>query len=405
MPWKEPGEKPREPNEPSGSGDRPGDSDGSGDRDGARERPDDRKPNRLSGQRPGGNNFDLQAQLKRLRQRFGQFGGGPTGLIVLIVVAILVWFAMGSWTLIDAREAGILLRFGQYEATLQPGLHMHLPQPLAQVLTVDVGRSRTVSDQLRMLTRDGQIALVDFFVQYKVADPRKFLFAAREPEDAMRQAALAVVRAQVGTQTMQQLGAQTGTGIGGRIRSDLQHLLDGYDSGIKVTEVGIQNVSVPQEAQAAWSDIGNARQDAQRMEGDAHSAVTKSESDVQAQAAQMHADAEAYKTSHVAAAQAEAARFKLILDAYHAAPQVTRKKLWLQTMQEVLAKNHVVVNSGGGSVVIQMPPRTITPDDSERNPSEPAAAASAPAPASTSGAAKTPTPATSKAGKAQGGAT
>ncbi|HET6906427.1 MAG TPA: SPFH domain-containing protein, partial [Rhodanobacteraceae bacterium] len=183
MPWKEPGDKPREPNDTWGSGDRAGDRDRSG----------DRQNNRLGGGRPGGgpggnNDFDLEAQLRRLRQRFGRFGGGPSGLIAIIIVAVIVWFAVGSWTLIDAREAGILLRLGQYEGTLQPGLHLHLPRPFATVLKVDVGRSRTVSDQIRMLTHDDQIALVDFFVQYKVTDPRKFLFAVRDPEDAMRQA-------------------------------------------------------------------------------------------------------------------------------------------------------------------------------------------------------------------------
>ncbi|HET6913794.1 MAG TPA: FtsH protease activity modulator HflK [Rhodanobacteraceae bacterium] len=348
MPWKEPGEKPREPNDTWDSGDRQGD----------RERSGDRQSNRPSGRRPpgGGNDFDLEAQLRKLRQRFGRFGGGPSGLIALIVVAILVWFAVGSWTLVDAREAGILLRLGQYEGTLQPGLHFHLPRPFATVLKVDVGRSRTVSDQIRMLTRDSQIALVDFFVQYKVADPRKFLFAVRDPEDAMRQATLAVLRAQIGTQTMQQLNAQTGNVLTDRIKADLQKRLDGYGSGIEVTEVGIQNVSVPQEVKDAWNDIGNARQDAQRVEGDAHAAAAKAEADAHAQASQMQADADAYKTGRIAAAQGEAARFGQILNAYRAAPDVTRRKLWLQTMQEVLARNRTVINAGGGNVIIQMPP-------------------------------------------------
>lgn len=370
MPWKEPGEKPREPNDTWDSGDRQGD----------RERSGDRQSNRPSGRRPpgGGNDFDLEAQLRKLRQRFGRFGGGPSGLIALIVVAILVWFAVGSWTLVDAREAGILLRLGQYEGTLQPGLHFHLPRPFATVLKVDVGRSRTVSDQIRMLTRDSQIALVDFFVQYKVADPRKFLFAVRDPEDAMRQATLAVLRAQVGTQTMQQLNAQTGNVLTDRIKADLQKRLDGYGSGIEVTEVGIQNVSVPQEVKEAWNDIGNARQDAQRVEGDAHAAAAKAEADAHAQASQMQADADAYKTGRIAAAQGEAARFGQILNAYRAAPDVTRRKLWLQTMQEVLAQNRTVINAGGGNVIIQMPPPAGVHDKANT---------SVPAPPASSGAA------------------
>lgn len=368
MPWKEPGDKPREPNDTWGTGDRPGDRDRSG----------DRQSNRPGGNRPGGNNdFDLEAQLRRLRQRFGRFGGGPSGLLALIVVAVIVWFAAGSWTLIDAREAGILLRFGQYQGTLQPGLHMHLPRPFATVIKVDIGRSRTVSDQIRMLTRDGQIALVDFFVQYKVTDPRKFLFAVRDPEDAMRQATLAVLREQVGTQTMQQLSTLTDTALTDRIKSELQAKLDGYGSGIEVTEVGIQNVSVPQEVQDAWNDIGNARQDAQRTEGDAQAAAGKSETDASAKAEQMRADAEAYRTASIAAAKAEAARFNEVLNAYRAAPEVTRRKLWLQTMQEVLAQNRTVINAGGGNVIIQMPPPATSAQEPATT-SVPAPASSAP---------------------------
>jgi membrane protease subunit HflK len=392
MPWKEPGEKPREPNDTWGTGDREGDRDRSG----------DRQNNRPGGGRPGGpgggNDFDLDAQLRRLRQRFGRFGGGPSGLIALVVVAILVWFAVGSWTLIDAREAGILLRLGQYQGTLQPGLHLHLPRPFANVVKVDTGRSRTVSDQIRMLTGDGQIALVDFFVQYKVTDPRKFLFAVRDPEDAMRQATLAVLRAQVGTQTMQQLTAQTGNTLTDRIKADLQNKLDGYGSGIEVTEVGIQNVSVPQEVADAWNDIGNARQDAQRMQGDAHAAADKVQADARAQAAQIRADADAYKTARIAAAKGEAARFDQVLNAYRAAPEVTRRKLWLQTMQEVLSENRTVINAGGGNVIIQMPP----PATSAREPAD----TTAPAPASSSAPKirKAPQPEPAPAHKIKGGA-
>jgi membrane protease subunit HflK len=215
-----------------------------------------------------------------------------------------------------------------------------------------------------MLTGDGQIALVDFFVQYKVTDPRKFLFAVRDPEDAMRQATLAVLRAQVGTQTMQQLSARADNALTDRVKADLQKQLDGYDSGIQVTGVGIQNVSVPQEVAEAWNDIGNARQDSQRMEGDAHAAADKAQADARAQAAQIREDADAYKTARIAAAKGEAARFDQVLNAYRAAPDVTRRKLWLQTMQEVLSKNRTVINAGGGNVIIQMP----SPASSTREP-------------------------------------
>ena len=333
MPWKEPGEKPREPNEPWGGGQRPGN-----------------RPNRL------GDGFDLYARLKRLRRSLGPFGNGPGGLLAVIALAVLLWFALGSWTLIDAREAGVELRFGQFQRVLAPGLHLHLPKPLAQVLKVDTGRTRTVSDQLRMLTRDGQIALVDFYVQYRVADARRFLFAVRDPEDAVRQATLAAVRAQIGTQTMAQLTAGNNAALAANIRANLQRGLDGYRSGIAVGEAGIQNISVPQEVRDAQQDIGNARQDAQRMENDANAATLKAEVDANAQAVQLRADADLYKARTIASAQAEAARFRSVLAAYQAAPDATRQRLWLQAMQDVLGASRVVIDTTGRAVV-QWPPQ------------------------------------------------
>ncbi|MEO7148416.1 MAG: FtsH protease activity modulator HflK [Rhodanobacteraceae bacterium] len=351
MPWKEPGEKPREPREPGGSGNRSGDKPGG----------DSGNPR---GQRPGGGSaFDLDAQLKLLRRRLGPLGGGPAGLAALIVVAIVLWFALGAWTLIDARQVGVVLRFGRYERMLAPGLHARLPRPFEQVLKVDVGRSRTVSDQMRMMTRDQQIALVDFYVQYKVADPRKFLFAVRDPEDAMRQVTLAIVRAHVGKQTLQALMAKTDSALTTSIRNDLQHALDASGSGLAVNEVGIQNVAAPQEVKDAFDDLGNARQDAQRAQNDAQAGAAAAESVARAQTAQMQADADAYQTQVVARAQGEVARFDLILSAYRAAPDVTSQRLWLETMQDVLATNRSVIDGSNGHVTIQLPSQPAAAGD------------------------------------------
>ena len=340
MPWKEPGEKPREPRPPWGNDNRPGGDD-------------------------GGSVFDLEAQLKRARRRLGRFGGGPSGLFALIVLVVVLWFAFGAWTVVDAGQTGVVLRLGRYERTLGPGLHARLPRPFEQVLKVDVGRTRTVSDQLRMLTRDDQIALVDFYVQYRVADARRFLFAVRDPEDAMRQATLAAVRAQIGTQSMQALAAKLDPKLVARIRGDLQLKLDAYDSGIEVTDAGIQNVSVPQEVKPAWDDIGNARQDARRAEDETRAAAAGAETAARTQAAQLRADATAYKSRDIAAAQAATARFNLVLAQYRAAPDVTRRQLWLRTMQDVLGKSRTVIDAGSGQAVIQLPPQSAASSAAE----------------------------------------
>src|SRR5579875_831308 len=291
MPWKEPGTKPREPRELWGVGGR---SDG------------------------GGSGFDFDARLRQWRRRLGPFGHGPLGVLAVVVLLIVLWFALGSWTLIGDRQVGIVLRFGRVERTLDPGLHLRFPQPIAEVLKVDVGRSRTISDQLRMMTGDGQLALVDYYVQYKVGDAQKFLFSVRDAEDAARDAATIAVRAAVGTHTLQQLMTRSGDELADAIRQRMQATMDRYDTGIEVTDAGIQDVSVPTEVKKSFDDIVKARQDA-RSEQDA-----------------ARAEAEAYRTRTVAAAQADVARFDQVLAQYQVAPAATRQRLWLQAMQDVL---------------------------------------------------------------------
>src|SRR5579875_2774954 len=315
MPWKEPGTKPREPRELWGVGGR---SDG------------------------GGSGFDFDARLRQWRRRLGPFGHGPLGVLAVVVLLIVLWFALGSWTLIGDRQVGIVLRFGRVERKLDPG------------------RSRTISDQLRMMTGDGQLALVDYYVQYKVGDAQKFLFSVRDAEDAARDAATIAVRAAVGTHTLQQLMTRSGDELADAIRQRMQATMDRYDTGIEVTDAGIQDVSVPTEVKKSFDDIVKARQDARSEQDAARAEADKEVADARAEAAVIRADAEAYRTRTVAAAQADVARFDQVLAQYQVAPAATRQRLWLQAMQDVLSKNHVVINTGGGNVIVQLPPQAMT---------------------------------------------
>jgi len=308
----------------------------------------------------GGSGFDFDARLRQWRRRLGPFGHGPLGVLAVVVLLIVLWFALGSWTLIGDRQVGIVLRFGRVERTLDPGLHLRFPQPIAEVLKVDVGRSRTISDQLRMMTGDGQLALVDYYVQYKVGDAQKFLFSVRDAEDAARDAATIAVRAAVGTHTLQQLMTRSGDELADAIRQRMQATMDRYDTGIEVTDAGIQDVSVPTEVKKSFDDIVKARQDARSEQDAARAEADKEVADARAEAAVIRADAEAYRTRTVAAAQADVARFDQVLAQYQVAPAATRQRLWLQAMQDVLSKNHVVINTGGGNVIVQLPPQAMT---------------------------------------------
>jgi len=375
MPWKEPGEKPREPRgrEPWGQG---------------------------GGQ---GGGPDLDAWFRKARRRLGPFGRGPLGALALIVVLVLLWFVIGGWTSIGGQQVGVLLRFGHFQRVLQPGVHLHLPPPIDTVQKVDMDRVRTVNDEARVLTSDGQLVLIDYDVHYKVANARAFLYATRDTEEVVRNAATAAVRAATGTHKMQclidSLGLPCASGsvdpdrLGADVLARLHALLpDAQDKlGAAITGVDVQSIGVPSDVKQAFDAIAKAHDDVKTMKTSADADVARRKVDVKNEVASIKSDAEVYRHQAVADANAAVARFDRILPQYQAAPQVTRHRLWLDTMQAVLTRNRVVVNTGSGDVIVQFPAQ-----HSDVN-GAPASAASGapPAPAAPAGSASAPMPVTS----------
>jgi len=378
MPWKEPGEKPREPKgrEPWGQG---------------------------GGQ---GGGPDLDAWFRKARRRLGPFGRGPMGALALIVVLIVLWFVIGGWTSIGGQQVGVLLRFGHFQRVLQPGVHLHLPPPIDDVQKVDMDRVRTVNDEARVLTNDGQLVLIDYDVHYKVTNARAFLYATRDAEEVVRNAATSAVRAATGTHDMQCLidsldlpcaaGAvdtdKLGADVLARLRASLPKAQDKL--GAAITDVDVQSIGVPSDVKQAFDAIAKAHDDVKTMKTSANADAARRKVDVKNEAASIKSDAEAYRRQAVADANAAVARFDHILPQYQVAPQVTRHRLWLDTMQAVLTRNHVVVNTGSGNVIVQFPSQR--PDVS----GAPASAASgaSPAPVAPASSASTAAPVTSGPG-------
>ena len=354
MPWKEPGEKPSEPR--------------------------GREPWWQRGHGNAGGP-DLDAWLRRLRRGLGPFGRGPLGVIAVLALAIVLWFAIGGWTSIGSQQVGVVLRFGRLEGVLQPGLHFRLPPPIDRVQIVDMQRVRTLSDDVRLLTGDGQLALVDYVVQYNVTDARKYLFASRDAEESARNAATVAMRAVVGTHELSDLMDRSDSTLAKAGRTRLAAASARADIGIVVSGVQIENVGVPSEVKQAFDGIGKAREDAKTAQAAATAEVARQQVDTRSQAAAIATDADAYRDKVEADAQADVARFAQVLRQYQAAPAVTRHRLWLDTMHEVLSRNRVVVNSGTGSVIVQFPPRQR---DAAARPPPDSAPATAPASAGSS---------------------
>jgi len=305
--------------------------------------------NRQGGKSP------LDDLLDNARRRLGKLGQGPGSLLTGVVVLLVVGLLFSSYTIIGARQAGVVLRFGEYSRTLPPGFHLKLPQPIESVTKVEATRIRSVTDKVAMLTKDENIITIDFTVQYQVDDSRKYLFSLNDPDGTIGAAAEAAVRSVIGSSDMDQILSAAGASLVAQAQETLQKTLDTYDSGLRVTEVSFQNVAPPNEVKDAFDDVNNAREDKQSIENAALAYASKVVPVARGDAARIAAEAAGYKAERVARATGDAARFELLLKQYKAAPEVTRKRLWLETMEQVMAKNPKVIDGSGGRNIINLP--------------------------------------------------
>lgn len=313
---------------------------------------------------------DLDAAMKKFGDRMGKVFGGPggNGLWILVIGILVAWFGLDSWRMIDETQRGVVLRFGEYDRTMGPGLNFKWPGPIEQVFVVDATRVRSTSDQVRMLTRDENIISVDFNVQYIVADPRAFLFTLRDPDRTIREAAESAVRQVIGSSAMSDILAGRITELSTNARMVLQQLLDEYSrekqkpaegevlrSFFQVNEVNFQNVRPPPEVKEAFDDAIAAREDKQRVEDEARAYASKVVPEARGEAARIRAEAEGAKQAAVALATGAATRFTLLAEQYRKAPEVTRRRLMLETMQEVLSGTPKIVVDGSLDNVLYLP--------------------------------------------------
>jgi membrane protease subunit HflK len=297
----------------------------------------------------------LDDALNRIRNSAGKLGKGPGSILTAVLVLLVVGLLFSSYTIVGARQAGVVLRFGQYTRTLSPGFHLKFPQPIESVTKVEATRIRSVNDKVAMLTRDENIITIDFTVQYQVMDARKYLFSLNDPDGTIGAAAEAAVRGVIGGSDMNQVLSAAGASLVSDAQIALQKTMDGYNSGLRVTEVSFQNVAPPEEVKDAFDDVNKAREDKQSIENGALAYASKVVPVARGDAARIAAEASGYKAERIARATGDASRFDLLLKQYKAAPEVTRKRLWLETMEQVMAKNRKVIDDSGGRNIINLP--------------------------------------------------
>jgi modulator of FtsH protease HflK len=297
---------------------------------------DNRPPRRRDG---GG----LAEKFDSLR---GLFGGGGNNVARWVAIGFGLWLLFSSFVLIAEQERGVVLRFGNVARVLQPGPHFKAPWPIERVLKVNATQIKTFSENVPVLTADENIVRVEINVQYRISDPQRYLFGTRDADAVLAQAVLSTVREQVGRSTLDTvLGARSALAVAARAR--LQQSLDAYRTGLVVTELNLPNARPPEEVKPAFDDVNSAQQDKDRVVSEARAYAAKVVPEARGEGARVRTTAEGYRTATIARATGDAQRFSLLVDQYKNAPDVTRKRLWLETVQQVLADNRTVV--GGDS--------------------------------------------------------
>jgi len=278
------------------------------------------------------------------------------GLIAAVLVVL--WAFQAVYT-VQPDEVAVELRFGKPKPELsQPGLHFHW-WPLETVETakiseqlVDIGGGNTSGNGL-MLSGDQNIVNVQFSVAYQVSDPRAYLFDVSDPDGMLRQVAESAMREAVGRRPAQDIFRDDRQGIAASVREIIQSTLDGYKAGLNVNAVSIEDAAPPREVADAFDEVQRAEQDEDKFVEQANQYSNQKLGQARGEAAQIREDAAAYKNRVVQEAEGEAQRFISVYDEYAKAPDVTRKRLYLETMERVLKdSSKVIVEQGNGQGVV-----------------------------------------------------
>jgi len=308
----------------------------------------------------------------------GGFGGGNfqpdmksagigAGLIAAIVV--LIWLGTGFFIVQEGQQA-VITQFGRYKSTVGAGFNWRLPYPIqrhelvfvTQIRSVDVGRDSIIkATGLRdsaMLTEDENIVEIKFAVQYRLNDARAYLFESKNPAEAVVQAAETAVREVVGKMRMDSALAEERDQIGPRVRALMQQMLDRYKVGIEVVGINLQQSGVrpPEQVQAAFDDVLKAGQERERAKNEAQAYANDVIPRAVGSASRLTQEAEGYKARIVAQAQGDAQRFKAVLTEYQRAPQVTRDRMYLDTMQQIYSSvTKILVETRQGNSLLYLP--------------------------------------------------
>jgi membrane protease subunit HflK len=326
------------------------------------------------GGRRGGGGPNLEEILSRGRDQFQ--GGIPGGrwAIIGVIAALGVFWVSNSVFTVQEQEWAVKLRFGQPVETVPSGLHFALwpietveraPRTENRTEIGSVGSSRSQNDEGLMLSGDQNIVDVKFSVLWSVSDPVSYLFNVRDPDDMVRSIGESAMREIVGRRPAQDVFRDNRAGIQNEVGDIMQSIAQSYGMGVTVSQITIEQAAPPPEVADAFNEVQRAEQDEDRFQEEARQYANTLLGDARGQAAQVREDAAAYKNRVVQEAEGEAARFLSIYQEYAKAPEVTRKRLFLETMEQVLGGSEKVLidqSSSGSGVVPYLPLPEIRPN-------------------------------------------
>ena len=323
---------------------------------------------------------DIEEMLRRSQDKVKRFmpggAGGARGLILIALAAIVVWSLSGMYR-VEPGEQGVELLFGRYVKRTAPGLHFWFPSPIGDVLTPnvevtntisigyrgpgDVGRGigvRDVPQESLMLTGDQNIIDIDFVVQWRIKNAADFLFNIRDPEATVKIAAESAIREVIGQTDLEEALTKQRAQVEQQTLELLQQILDDYGAGVAIAEVKQQKVDPPQEVIDAFNDVQRAKQDQERKVNEAVAYSNDVVPRARGEAQKMIQEAEAYREQMINEAEGEAQRFLSVYNAYKSNKDVTKRRIYLERMQDILNRSDKVIldrGAGGTGVVPYLP--------------------------------------------------
>lgn len=308
---------------------------------------------------------ELDELFKDLGNRFnGLFGGkndnkggtpkGGFGIGLVLIVAIVIWFLSGWYTLREA-ESGVVLRFGQFHELKEPGLRFN-PTFIDTVIPVDIQTVRTIPAAGFMLTEDENVVQVEMEVQYRVVNPQEFLFSVPDPTNSLRQATDSALRSVIGNSKMDDILTSGREIVRQSTRDELESIIEPYKLGLAIVDVNFKDARPPEQVKDAFDDAIAAREDEVRYVNEARAYASEVEPRARGQVNRMVQEATAYKQGKILTAQGQVAKFEQLLPEYKAAPEVTRQRLYLETMEQVLSStSKVLVDTKGNGNMMYLP--------------------------------------------------